>query len=186
MRAWIETPCRLLFALILVAASSSANACCIGIYYAIDSKTAESLRDQPDAQVLAQISTISERVSGNDKLDVDESWDAMHRALARGKLAPPDGSPTGYVVLGGQSLLETDDWIAVLITPRQARLASHSIQNISRQEFRQRYDRIDADSYDVPLSDDDFAYTWDNFVNVRQAFARWTREGKWILFVAAQ
>jgi hypothetical protein len=174
-------------AMFLLVASNAANACCIGIYYALDENTAQSLRSLSTADLATRINSLLDTVKGADKLDVDESWDAMHRVLTNGTLKKwPGEHPTSYVVLGGESLFERDDWIVVLISATQAQAASAAIRAISQPEFRRRYFRIDPDSYDVPLSEDDFAYTWRNFEDVRGAFARWARQGKWILFVAAQ
>jgi hypothetical protein len=174
--------------LALLAASTNANACCIGTYLALDPQTAQSLLDLSDEQLLIRVSALSKTISGLNKLDIDESWDAMHRALTNGKLekSPKQHPPTSYTVLGGESLLDGDDWIVILITADQVRAAAAAIQPITRQEFHARYDRIDAASYDVPLSEDDFAYTWQNLVDVKSAFARWAKDAKWVLFVAAQ
>jgi hypothetical protein len=174
--------------LALLAVSTTANACCIGIYLALDPKTAQGLRGLSHESLSARVSALSNTISGADKLDIDESWDAMHRALTNGKLekSPNAHPPTSYAVLGGESLWDRDDWIVILITAGQVRAAASAIQPITREEFHARYDRIDVATYDVPLSEDDFLYTWRNFVDVKGAFARWAKEGKWLLFVAAQ
>ena len=114
-------------ALILSACSGVADACCIGIYYALDPQTAQSLRGLSSTERLTRISALAESVKGADKLDVDESWDAMHRALTDGTLTVPPESErraTSYVVLGGESLIEGDEWIVMLSRGDQVRAAA--------------------------------------------------------------
>ena len=186
MKHTLARPHTIAFALLMLIAGHAASACCIGIYYALDPDTAQSMRTLPEAERLTRINSLLASTTGADKLDVDESWDAMHRALTNGKLDfGPGKYATSFVVLGGERLFSGDEWIVMLISAAQAKAAATEIQPISRDAFHLRYGVIDG-SYDRVPSEEDFEYTWTSFIEVKSAFARWAREGKWILFVAAQ
>jgi hypothetical protein len=73
-----------------------------------------------------------------------------------------------------------------LKTPKQVRDIAAALPSITEEDFRRRYFAIDAKSYGVPLSDEDFRYTWDWFQGVRDLYSRAAQEGRCVLFTADQ
>jgi hypothetical protein len=88
--------------------------------------------------------------------------------------------------LGGERLYEGDDYVMILKTPQQVRDISDALDKLTEQDFRRRYDAIDVDDYDYPLSDEDFAYTWEWLQPVRALYRKAAAEGRRVLFTADQ
>ena len=121
------------------------------------------------------------------KAENDKAWDAMHRALADGKLIWDGGSyPLNHDVLAGELLYTGSDYIMSMKNPAQVRDIASALHVLNEQDFRKRYFAIDAESYGFPLSEGDFRYTWDWFQSVRDLYARASKESRYVLFTADQ
>ncbi|MDQ0370997.1 DUF1877 family protein [Catenuloplanes indicus] len=55
---------------------------------------------------------------------------------------------------------------------------------VHRAWLRRRFDAIDDAGYRGALDDADFAYTWDNFADVREFFRHAADAGRAVLFTA--
>jgi hypothetical protein len=119
--------------------------------------------------------------------ETDKAWDAIHRALTDGSLDPGRGSPApASVILGGRSLYDGDDYFISLKTPERVREIAAFLHSVTEDVLRNGYDRIDADEYDEPLGDEDFAYTWQRFLELREFYERAARNGHHVLFTVDQ
>jgi hypothetical protein len=165
---------------------------CLGVHFALTLEEAEHLRSINDEQARVEHlqEVIEEHFFGEQpelKAESDKSWDAMHRVLTDGRLSWDGGHyPLNHVVLGGELLYTEDDYILSLKTPEQVRDIARALATIDEAEFRRRYFQIDAKSYGVPLSDEDFGYTWDWFQGVRDLYERAAKDGRFVLFTADQ
>jgi hypothetical protein len=165
---------------------------CLGVHFSLSEQEVHNLLNiQDEADRVEHIhEVIEEEYFGQHPewlAESDKAWDAMHRVLADGQLSWDGGEyPLNHVVLGGELLYTEPDFIMVLKSPQQVRDTAAALPAISREEFRRRYDRIDAESYGFPLSDEDFGYTWDWFQGVRDFFLRAAAQGRYVLFTADQ
>lgn len=165
---------------------------CLGVHFALTKDEAAHLRALTDEQARVEYlqEVIEETYFGEHpdlKAETDKSWDAMHRALADGRLTWDGGAyPLSHVVLGGELLCSESDYIFSLKTPQQVRDIAAALPAITESEFRRRYFAIDAESYDFPLSEEDFGYTWEWFQGVRELYQRAASEGRFVLFTADQ
>lgn len=165
---------------------------CLGVHFALseeDVTTLRSFENQEDR--LEHIIEVMEPLYFEKypelKAESDKAWDAMHRALADGKLTWDGGSyPLNYAVLAGELLYTDSDYIMSLKSPKQAKDVAAALAAVSETDFRKRYFAIDAKSYDSPVSEEDFGYTWNWFQGVRELYARAAREGRYVLFTADQ
>ena len=73
-----------------------------------------------------------------------------------------------------------------LKTPEIVADIAQALTELTPEEFRSRYFRIDADDYDAELSEDDLKYTMSWFEGVRELYARAAGEGRYVLFTADQ
>ena len=55
-----------------------------------------------------------------------------------------------------------------------------------RRNSGRRYFAIDPESYGCPVNEEDFAYTWHWFQNVRQLYTTAAAENRYVLFTADQ
>jgi hypothetical protein len=165
---------------------------CLGVHFALTEKEAAHLRSLDDEQErLSHLQeVIEEHYLSHEKQFVaesDKSWDAMHRALADGEMSWDGGDyPLNHTVLAGELLYTDSDYIMSLKTPEQVRDIAAALSGITEADFRRRYDAIDPKSYGFPLTDEDFRYTWDGFLGVRDLYTRAAQAGRFVLFTADQ
>jgi hypothetical protein len=165
---------------------------CLGVHFSLSEHDVQTIRSIDDeAERVARIREDLEDEYFDEHPEwlaqSDKAWDAIHRALSDGQLSWDGGNyPLNHVVLGGELLYTESDYIMVLKTPQQVRDTAAALPAVSREEFRRRYDAIDAKSYGFPLSDDDFDYTWHWFQGLRDFFLRAASEGRYVLFTADQ
>jgi uncharacterized protein DUF1877 len=162
---------------------------CLGVHFVLTDADVIALRDlENDEARLAYVQDVIEEreLSGPGAAESDKAWDAMHRALADGKLSLDGGDyPFSHVVLGGELLYDGADFLMSLKTPGEVVDIANALRGLSEQDFRARYDGIDSD-YDGELGEDDFAYTWDWFQGVRDLYLRAAEQRRYVLFTADQ
>lgn len=164
---------------------------CLGVHFAISEQEVAQLRSLKKEQARADYVTevIEEEYFSEHPewtVESDKSWDAMHRTLSDGQLNWNGGQyPLNHAVLAGE-LLSSDDHILSLKTPQQVHDIAGALSAISEDEFRRRYFAIDAKSYGVPLSDEEFRSTWAWFQDVRDVYTRASKENRFVLFSADQ
>jgi hypothetical protein len=78
------------------------------------------------------------------------------------------------------------DYIMRLKSPKQVRDAAAALSDIDRAKLRTGYNRIVAASYGIPLSDEDFDYTWHWFQELAAFYQRAAAAGHSVLFPASQ
>lgn len=164
---------------------------CLGVHFSLSEDDVLALQKVPECERVDYVheeleeeyfSEHPERIAESDK-----AWDAMHRALADGKLSWDGGDyPLNHVVLGGEPLYTDPDFIMSLKSPKQVREVAAALPAVTEEEFRRRYFAMDAVSYGTPLSEQDFAYTWEWFQGVREFWLRAAEEGRFVLFTADQ
>jgi hypothetical protein len=164
---------------------------CLGIHFSLSADEVQRLRQVEESERVDYVhGTIEEEYfeSHRERLaQSDKAWDAMHRALADGQLTWDGGEyPLNHVILGGELLYTDSDFILVLKTPQQVRDVAEALSQITEDDFRRRYQAIDETSYDQPLSEEDFEYTWDNFLEVRLFWLKAAAEARYVLFTADQ
>ena len=165
---------------------------CLGVHFALTEKEAQHLRSLDDEQErLSHVQEVIEQhYLAHEKqfaAESDKSWDAMHRALADGEMSWDGGDyPLSHTVLAGELLYTDSDYIMSLKTPEQVRDIAAALSGITETEFRRRYDAIDPKSYGFPLTDEDFRYTWEGFLGVRDLYTRAAQAGRFVLFTADQ
>jgi Domain of unknown function (DUF1877) len=165
---------------------------CLGVHFSLSPEEVRQIRaiDDESERVEYIHEIIEEEYFANQparKAESDKSWDAMHRTLSDGELTWDGGDyPLNHVVLGGERLYTDSDFIMVLKTPEQVRDVASALPGVTEAEFRRRYFGINPESYEFPLSEEDFGYTWDWFQGVRDFWLRADSEGRFVLFTADQ
>jgi hypothetical protein len=165
---------------------------CLGVHFALTEKEVEHLRSFDDEQErLSHLQEVIEDSYISEEslfaAESDKSWDAMHRTLADGEMSWDGGDyPLNHAVLAGELLYTDSDYIMSLKTPQQVRDIAAALPAVTEAEFRRRYFAIDPESYGMPLSEEDFEYTWDWFQGVRDLYTRAAQEGRFVLFTADQ
>ncbi|MEE4190918.1 MAG: DUF1877 family protein [Halieaceae bacterium] len=165
---------------------------CLGLHFALSAADVETLLSINDGTARLEYlqEELEERYFEESKeylAESDKAWDAMHRVLADGSLTWEGGSyPLNHAVLAGKLIYTQPDYIMSLKEPAQVSDIAAALEGVAKSVFRERYDVIDPQDYGLPLSDEDFNYTWEWFQNVRELYRRAADEERHVLFTADQ
>jgi len=165
---------------------------CLGVHFAITTAEAQTLESFGDEQErLSHLEEVIEERYFSEQKDYvaesDKAWDAMHRALADGKLTWDGGTyPLNHTVLAGKLLYTDGDYIMSLKSPADVEAIAGALAKLTESEFREGYNRIEVSSYQGEMSEEDYQYTWDWFQVVRALYCRAATEGRYVLFTAEQ
>jgi hypothetical protein len=154
---------------------------CRGVFFALTGEEEAKLLAAPDSDAVVEIITeeVEERWDREWLVEMDKSWDAVHRCLGDGSLSRAQSSLTSKAVLGGRQLSSRADWIISYLTADEVKQVAAAIAAIGQPEFRRRYFGLkkkflwfDRTDYDGPLGEEDFEYSWCNFEEMRLFFAK--------------
>ncbi|MHA3787807.1 YfbM family protein [Flavobacterium hauense] len=172
---------------------------CLGVLFSLDEKTVLKLKSfETDEERLDFLQEeIEEDLMSNhpDKfVELDKSWDALHRSLTDGKFEWTNGQmelangnfPLNHTILGGQQLYFQDDYIMSLKTPEQVVEILKAISLVTQKTLRDGYKRIDSEDYGFELTDEDFDYTWEWFQESLEFWKNAASEKRYVLFTVDQ
>ena len=168
---------------------------CRGVFFALTREEQEALLRAPDSDTVIEIITeeIEERWDEDWLLQMDKSWDAMHRCLGNGTLAVSQTATSAKAVLGGQHLSSRSDWIVSYLAVSLVPKVAAALEEFTEAEFRRRYFALrkkflwfDFTEYDGPIGEDDFNYTWSNFEAMREFFEKAAKAKRAIIFTVDQ
>jgi hypothetical protein len=154
---------------------------CRGVFFALTKAEETKLLAAADSDAVVEIITeeIEERWDCEWLVEMDKSWDAVHRCLGDGSLRTSQPSLTAKAVLGGKQLSSNSDWIISYLTADEVQQVALAIAGIDQLEFRRRYFAlkkkllwIDRTQYDGPIGAEDFEYSWSNFEEMRAFFSK--------------
>jgi hypothetical protein len=63
---------------------------------------------------------------------------------------------------------------------------AEALSNVTEDQFRQDYFRIDPDDYGRDVDEDDYGYTWSWFQGIRDLYDRAAKANRYVLFTASQ
>jgi hypothetical protein len=157
----------------------------LGVHFAITVEQEKLLLDADgDDDAVSEIVSDLEEEWEDDtlKVDTDKAWDAIHRCLTDGSLGPDAGDrPLSLAVAGGRHL--HDEMYVVHVTAGEVRDVATALLAIDEPWLRARFGDFD-DDYAGAADDQDFEYTWSNFVDVRGFYQRAAAAGRAVVFTA--
>jgi hypothetical protein len=160
----------------------------LGVHFAINSEQERLLLAADDKGVSDAVSELLEEIEefwDDDalKVDTDKAWDAIHRCLTDGTLAPEGGEyPLSYAVLGGRHL--HDEYYVVYVSTAEVREVAKTLRRVDRTWLRRRFEVIDDSDYRGARDNADFEYTWDNFVALQAFYDRAAAAERAVVFTA--
>jgi hypothetical protein len=156
----------------------------LGVFFAVTAEQEKALVAADEDEVAGIVVQAEEEWGDRDlTCDMDKAWDGVHRSLTDGTLDPDGGGyPLSHAVLGGRHL--TNEIYAVLVTADQVREVAAALREVTRDVLRVGFDRIDASEYRGARDDRDFAYTWEDFEDMRGFYHRAAEAGRAVLFTA--
>lgn len=164
---------------------------CRGLHIALQSEQVAALKALPNGErVDYMIEKFEEELWAAHKdraQETDKAWDAIHRCLTDGTLKKAKRFyPLGYVILGGEDLYNGNDYIMSLKTPQQVQDILTALADMTEDRFRAAYERIKPRDYEMPLSDEDFNYSWSWFQGLLEFYRKTAAGNYWVLFTADQ
>ncbi len=165
---------------------------CLGVHFALAPRDIQALlAATSDAARLELIQEdIEERYLDEESTyaaQSDKAWDAIHRALTDGKLGYANGRfPLSHVILGGEPLYTSEDYIISLTTVEQVPAIAMALRELSKAQVRAGYDRISETDYGCPLSEEDFEYTWEWLTGLVPFYEAAAASGRPVIFTADQ
>ena len=158
-----------------------------GVHFALTIEQASRLLAAvgDDDAVLDFIEEVEDAWDEDFLAESDTAWDAIHRCFCNGELLYEGGEyPLNHFICGGRQLIsfeETENTVSY-VSPEQVRDVADAAGKVTREDLRARYDRIDENDYEQPLTDEDFDYTWDWFRNVAELYQVAAATGRAVIF----
>jgi len=142
------------------------------------------LSSESDEALMEAIDVIEDEWDEEYLCQTDKAWDAIHRCLTDGTLNRKKlADPLSRCVLGGRSLYDSDDYTISYVTAKQVSGIVSALKSITEEWLRERYDQLDPEDYSSrEIGDDDFGYTWENFVELREFYRRAAKSHRAVIF----
>ena len=165
---------------------------CLGVLFSIDRKTVDLIREfSTDEERIDYVKEVVEvdYFSNNPQwvAELGKAWDALHRSLTDGKLDFDNGEfPLSHVILGGESLCASENYIIVLKEAEQVAKIATAVLEISRAGLEKRYYALDSKQYDGTIEAEDFEYTWEWFDDSKSFWQQAAAEKRSVLLTVDQ
>jgi hypothetical protein len=156
-----------------------------GVHFAIDKAQAEALlAAKSDRALMRLVSEIEDKWERPFLVESDKAWDAIHRCLTDGSLLYESGEyPLNHCICGGRQLFRGRNYTVSFVSAEQAKDIAEALDKVTKAWMRRRYSRIDPEEYhDVEMGEEDFSYTWENFLDVRRFFRTTAESGRAVIF----
>jgi Domain of unknown function (DUF1877) len=156
-----------------------------GVHFAVTPAQARALvAAKSDRELMTLIEQIEEAWERPFVVESDKAWDAIHRCLTDGSLLYVSGEyPLNLCICGGRQLHRGRDYTVSFVSARQVKDVADALNKVTRAWMRRRYSLIDPEEYDeVEMGEEDFSYTWENFLEVRRFYRRAAEAGRAVIF----
>jgi hypothetical protein len=156
-----------------------------GVHFAVTSAKGKQLfAAKSDRKVMELVEQIEEAWEEPFVCETDKAWDAIHRCLTDGSLLYVSGDyPLNHCICGGRQLFRGRDYTVSYVSASQVKDVAFALAKITRAWMRKRYDQLDPEEYDeVEMGDDDFEYTWENFLHLRRFYKKVAQAGRAVIF----
>ncbi len=158
-----------------------------GVHFALTPAHEKSLMAaKSDKKRMELVEEIEEAWEEPFVCETDKAWDAIHRCLTDGTLLYVSGEyPLNHCICGGKQLFRGRDYTISFVSAPQAKDVAKALPKITKAWMRQRYDKLDPEEYDeVEIGDEDFDYTWQNFLDLRRFYKKAADAKRAVIFTA--
>ena len=158
-----------------------------GVHFAVTAAQQKALlAAKSDRKLMDLVDAIEEAWEEPFVVETDKAWNAIHRCLTDGTLLYVSGEyPLNHCVCGGRQLFRGRDYAVSFVAAPQVKDVAKALAKITKAWMRQRYDKLDPEEYDeVEIGDEDFDYTWENFLDLRRFYKKAAEAGRGVIFTA--
>jgi hypothetical protein len=156
-----------------------------GVHFAITpAQEKQLLAAKSDRKLMQLVEGIEEAWEEPFVVETDKAWDAIHRCLTDGSLLYDSGEyPLNHCICGGRQLFRGRSYTVSYVTAPQVKDVATALAKVNKVWMRKRYDRLDPDEYnEVEIGNEDFEYTWENFLDVRRLYKKAARADRAVIF----
>jgi hypothetical protein len=156
-----------------------------GVHFAVTPAQARALvAAKSDRELMTLIEQIEEAWERPFVVESDKAWDAIHRCLTDGSLLYVSGEyPLNLCICGGRQLHRGRGYTVSFVSARQVKDVADALNKVTKAWMRRRYFLIDPEEYDeAEVGEEDFSYTWENFLEVRRFYRRAAEAGRAVIF----
>jgi hypothetical protein len=157
----------------------------LGVHFAVTSAQARALLAAgSDRALMALIHELEEANEQPFVVQSDKAWDAIHRCLTDGSLLYVSGEyPLNLCICGGRQLFRGRNYTASFVSARQVKDVAEALDKVTKRWMRKRYFLLDPQEYnEVEMGEEDFDYTWENFLDVRRFYRKAAEAGRAVIF----
>jgi hypothetical protein len=156
-----------------------------GVHFAVTAAQAQALlAAKSDRKLMRLIDEIEEAWEEPFVVESDKAWDAIHRCLTDGTLLYVSGDyPLNLCICGGRQLHQGRDYTVSFVSAQQVKDVAKALAKINKGWMRKRYFLIDPAEYDeVEIGEEDFSYTWENFLDIRRFYKKAAEADRAVVF----
>jgi hypothetical protein len=158
-----------------------------GVHFAVTPIRARALlAAKSDRKLMGLIEQIEEAWEEPFVVESDKARDAIHRCLTDGSLLYVSGEyPLNHCICGGRQLYRGRDYTVSFVSARQVEDVAGALARVTNGWLRKRYFALDPEEYnEVEIGEEDYGYTWENFLAVRRFYKTAARAGRAVIFTA--
>jgi hypothetical protein len=156
-----------------------------GVHFAVTAAQERLLlAAKSDRKLMDLLEGIEEAWEEPYVVDTDKAWDAIHRCLTNGSLLYVSGEyPLNHCICGGRQLCRGREYTVSYVSAPQVKDVASALAGIRKSWMRNRYDQLDPEDYDeVAIGDEDFNYTWRNFLDLRRFYKVAAKASRAVIF----
>ena len=156
-----------------------------GVHFALTADQASALlAAKSDRKLVPLIEQIEETWEESFLVETDKAWSAIHRCLTDGSLLYVSGEyPLNHCICGGRQLHRGQGYTVSFVSDQQTKDVAAALDKVTKAWMRRRYSRLDPGEYnEVEMGEEDFQYTWGNFLNVRRFYRKAAKAGRAVIF----
>jgi len=159
-----------------------------GVHFAITpAQEKRLLAAKSDRKIMELVEEIEDDWERPFVVETDKAWDAIHRCLTDGSLLYVSGEyPLNHCICGGRQLFRGRDYTVSYVTAPQVKDVASALAKLTKTRMRKRYDQLDPEEYnEAEMGDEDFEYTWENFLDVRRFYKKAVEAGRAVIFTVS-
>lgn len=155
-----------------------------GVHFAVTDEQARALlAAKSDRKLMDLVGEIEKAWDRRFLAQTDKAWDGIHRCLTDGTLLYESGEyPLNHCICGGRQLHRRGSDTVSYVTAEQVRDVAEALRKVTKGWMRKRYELIDPDDYEFDLGDEDFAYVWENLLELRRFYKKAAEAGRAVIF----
>ncbi len=156
-----------------------------GVHFAVTAAQEKALlAAKSDRKLMELVEEIEQAWEEPFVSETDKAWNALHRCLTDGSLRYKSGEyPLNHCICGGRQLFRGRDYTVAFVSAPQVKNVAAALAKTTKPWMRKRYDQMDPEEYDeVEMGDEDFEYTWENFLGLRRFYQKAAEAGRAVIF----